>query len=507
MNSLHAFDPYFRRKMKVRADGWLFAVAVFAIAAILFLPLPVQKYSSFSVEMLRPDNWASILAWFLTAAGFWLFWLRLWPADIRERGHFSSAILLALLQALLLRATVEFFVAWMPDLSWLPSSSWIWVPWFFIPGLAGILLGSRFGILLCFIDTFMLYLLARPGPFPLMGSLTAALAGILVLRRAPTRIRVLRAGTATGVILGLVGGVRTAMQPATISLIGAATIVPLLIGIFSAFLVLAVLPLLEWGLDELSDVSVIEYGTAHPLLDELRMKAPGTWYHSLNVADLAEKAAAQIGAKALFCKTSALYHDIGKLKEPALFAENTEGPSPHDHLDPQVSAQKIIDHVSYGLQLARKHRLPKPFLQIIAEHHGVSVVRFFYAKACQLQVENSGAKVDRALFCYPGPPPSTRESGLIALADAVEAASRSLPPGSDLRAFVWNLFAERITDGELAQCPLTLIDLAKVQEAFVAWLKSRNHFRPAYPAAGPEGLGPAILERAGFPQPPGAYYR
>jgi len=254
----------------------------------------------------------------------------------------------------------------------------------------------------------------------------------------------------------------------------------------SAFLVLAALPVMEWVLGELSDVTLVEYGADHVLLDELKAQAPGTWHHCLNVADRAEKAAAAIGARVLFCKTSALYYDIGKLKEPALFAENSAGPSPHDQLEPQQSAQKIIEHVSHGLALARKHRLPKPFREIIAEHHGVSVVRFFYAKALQPRPDGSCPKVDRALFSYPGPAPSTRESGIVALADAIEAASRSLASNlePDLRAFVRRLFADRICEGELAHCPLTLSDLAKVEAAFVVWLKGRNHYRPAYPTGG-----------------------
>lgn len=468
--------------MKPKADGWHFAVAVVAIAAVLFLPVPAAQPSLAVWRGFTAGDTTAILTWFLASAGFWAFRMRMWPADVRERRRFTSALLLMLLEALLLRGIIEFSAAWRPDYDWLPPRAWMWVPSFLIPGLTGILLGARFGVLLCGMGTLMLYLLANPGPWPLVGSLASALAGVLVLRRAPTRVRVLRAGMAAGGTLGLVSGLHTALRTPVAPIIAGAVIVPVLIGVVSAFLVLAILPLLEWVLGELSDVSVIEYGTEHPLLDELRAKAPGTWYHSLNVADLAEKAAARVGARALFCRTSALYHDIGKLKEPALFAENSDGPSPHEHLTAQVSAQRIIEHVTYGLELARKHKLPEPFREIIAEHHGISLVRFFYAKACQQQAQHGGAAVDKNLFCYPGPSPSTRESGIIALADAVEAGSRSLPSGSDVSAFVRELFAERVAEGELAQCPLTLADLARIQEAFIGWLKSRDHFRPAYPA-------------------------
>jgi len=315
--------------------------------------------------------------------------------------------------------------------------------------------------------------------------MVAALAGVLLLRRSPTRTRVLRAGTGAGFTLGAVAAVQYALQAKPLDAVSAAALLPICIGFLSAFLVLAILPVLEWMLGELSDVTLVEYGTDHRLLDQLRNEAPGTWNHSVNVADLSEKAAAEIGARALFCKTSALYHDVGKLKDPAIFAENNHGPSPHDQLDPLASAQKIKQHVTYGIELARKHHLPRAFREIIAEHHGISVVRFFYAKATKPRPDGSKPVVDRASFCYAGPPPSTRESGIIALADAVEAASRSLPlhQEAEIVALVRKLIADRISEGELAQCPLTLSDVARIESAFVSWLKARNHQRPLYPAS------------------------
>ena len=470
--------------MKSKADSWLFLIAVSAIAAVLFVDVPARDPSLSLLRQLKPLNLASVLAWLLTAAAFWGLKVRFWSSNPREGRRFSSSILLLVLQAVLLRATIELAAVYSPlTWSWLPKDGWVWVPWFLIPGLTGILLGERFGVMACVTGVLMLYLKADPGPWPLMGCLTAALVGILLLRRAPTRKRVLRAGTGTGLTLGIVAASYYAVHGAALDAVSAALLVPLFIGSLSAFLVLALLPVLEWMLGELSDVSLIEYGTDHRLLDQLRTEAPGTWHHSLNVADLAEKAAAEIGARALFCKTAALYHDIGKLREPAFFAENINGPSPHDQLKPEISAQIIIEHVSHGLELARKYRLPKAFREIIAEHHGVSVVRFFYAKACEPLPDGSPPSVERSLFCYQGPPPSTRESGIIALADTVEAASRSLSAQSepDLDVFVRKLIADRIFEGELAQCPLTLSDLARIELVFVGWLKGRNQFRPAYP--------------------------
>jgi putative nucleotidyltransferase with HDIG domain len=480
-------------------------MAVLAIGMVLFVPLPDGGRIWPPREALQPGVLVVMTSWLLAAAGFWGFRVRFWSGETRESGRLGKGAVLLVFQAVLLRAFHEAAAARVPPpWPWLPADAWVWMPWFLVPCLISILLGGRVGVLACLAGGLMLYLIANPGPWPLVGCATSALTGILLLRRSPTRGRVLRAGAGAGGVLGVVAGVQYSLQGALPDAIAAAVLGPLLMGFLSAFLVLAVLPVLEWMLGELSDVTLIEYGTDHRLLDELRTQAPGTWHHSLNVADLAEKAAAEVGARALFCKTAALYHDVGKLKDPALFAENNDGPSPHEDLEPHASARKIIEHVAYGLELARKHRLPKAFRAIIAEHHGVSLVRFFYAKACQPLPDGSQPNVDRRLFAYPGPAPATRESGIIALADAVEAASRSFPSRSEaeLRSFVSKLVADRVSEGELAECPLTLAELAKVEAAFVVWLRGRNHYRPAYPGTVAETAGAPLAEaeKEGAPQ-------
>ena len=474
--------------MKSKANAWLFVIAVVAIAVVLFMPLPALDPSLPLWDRLKPASFVSLLAWLFAAAGFWAFKARFWPNDPRACRQFRNGVCLLVLQGSLLRTAVELAAAYRPlPWPWLPPEAWIWVPWFLIPGLTGILLGGRLGVLVCLAGALMLYLLADPGPWPVIGCMVSALVGILLLRRSSTRSQVLRAGTGAGSTLGVVAAIHHGLQGAPVDAVSAAVLVPTSIGFLSALLLLAVLPVMEWILGELSDVTLIEYAADHRLLDQLRKEAPGTWHHSVNVADLSEEAAAEIGARVLFCKTAALYHDIGKLKEPAIFAENNDGPSPHDLLDPLASAQKIKDHITYGVELARKHRLPRAFREIIAEHHGISLVRFFYSKACEPLPDGSRPQVDRAAFCYAGPAPSTRESGIIALADAVEAASRSLSLRLDaeILAFVRKLIADRISEGELAQCPLTLSDLARIERAFARWLKGRNHHRPAYPAIVP----------------------
>jgi putative nucleotidyltransferase with HDIG domain len=305
-------------------------------------------------------------------------------------------------------------------------------------------------------------------------------------------------------LLGCVGFVQGLRTGAPVTLIAASAGAPLASALVSAVVIIMLLPVIEWLLGEISDISLTEYGCEHPLLDQLKERAPGTWHHTLNVADLAEKAAAAIGARPLLCKTAALYHDIGKLKDPGIFAENIDGPSPHEQLDPKISAQRIIEHVSYGLELARKYRLPRAFRQIIAEHHGSTTVRYFYAKARAQLREGDDPEALRRTFSYPGPRPASRESGIVSLADMIEAATRAKELKSDLetRCYVRSLIAERVSEGELAHCPLTLAELALAEGVFFTWVKARHHNRPAYPKAVAElGASPEWSKAAGAVQP------
>jgi putative nucleotidyltransferase with HDIG domain len=468
-----------------QSGGWVLALGTLAAAAALYVPLPRPGTAESSMDWLGPGDLGAILALFLATAGFRVFRKRLWPKGPHESRRLRSGVILAVTQAVLLRAAVEFdYRTEVLPWRWWPTGAWLWTPWFITTGLGAMLLGSRLAVLISLTGVLMLYLKADPGPLPLVGCLVASLYGIVLLRR-PTRDRVLRAGAAAGLLLGVVAFADGLQTGASLPAVAAMAVSPAVIALLSGFIVLAFLPVMEWALGELSDVSLVEYGSDHPLLDLLKEQAPGTWHHSLNVADLAEKAAAAIGARSLFCRTAALYHDIGKLKEPSIFAENISGPSPHEELPPRVSAQRIIEHVTYGLELARKHRLPKAFREIIAEHHGISVVRFFYQKACAQLGESEDPESLRPFFTYPGPPPSSRESGIIALADTVEAATRTLVTKSDreARSYVRKLIADRVAEGELAQCPLTVAELALAEQTFVTWVIARNHQRPAYPKA------------------------
>jgi putative nucleotidyltransferase with HDIG domain len=222
----------------------------------------------------------------------------------------------------------------------------------------------------------------------------------------------------------------------------------------------------------------------HPLMQFILRNAPGTYQHSLQVANLAEQAAEQIGADPLLTRVGSLYHDAGKAVNPAYFIENQlpGDPNPHDQLDPIVSAAEIIRHVTEGLELARKYRLPRRIQAFITEHHGDALTRYQYVRA----VEDAGgdeSRVDAEMFRYPGPRPQSRETALLMLADACEAKVRADRPKdeTELKALIQNQIDVRVKSGQLDSTNLTLRDLASIADSFTATLRGIYHPRIQYP--------------------------
>ncbi|HLT46322.1 MAG TPA: HDIG domain-containing protein [Rubricoccaceae bacterium] len=243
-----------------------------------------------------------------------------------------------------------------------------------------------------------------------------------------------------------------------------------------------------WGLERgfrvTTDLALLELSdTNRPLLKELSLRAPGTFNHSLQVANLAEAAADAVGANALRARVGALYHDIGKMLKPEYFIENQQpGENPHDRITPYMSALIIASHVKDGLELGREHHLPQVVLDFIPTHHGTTMMEFFYRRAMEQQGEND-PPVDEAEFRYPGPRPSTAEQAIVMLADSVEAASRSLdkPTPRRLEALIDAIFRARTEDGQLGGSPITFADLSRIKETFLSILCGIYHFRVKYP--------------------------
>ncbi len=251
-----------------------------------------------------------------------------------------------------------------------------------------------------------------------------------------------------------------------------------------AVLVIGLLPILESIFHVMTDMTLMEYmDPNNELLRRLSVEAPGTYQHCLVVGNLAETAARAIGANGLFCRVATLYHDIGKLFNPHYFTENQLGGfNIHQLLTPMESTQVIIAHVPEGEALARKHKLPQSFIDIIVEHHGTTLVYFFYHKQLQ-QMDGDPSAVDEKLFRYPGPKPHTKESAIIMLSDTVEAASRSLDEITEeaLTAMVDKLVKEKADDNQLDECQLTFEELGIVKRTLVKTLAITGHLRVKYP--------------------------
>jgi putative nucleotidyltransferase with HDIG domain len=231
----------------------------------------------------------------------------------------------------------------------------------------------------------------------------------------------------------------------------------------------------------------------HPLLRQLLLKAPGTYHHTIVVSNLAERAASAIGADAYLARVGAYYHDIGKTVRPYFFTENiSEDSSPHAKLDPLTSAQIIISHVSDGLDLARKYHLPGRIQDFIAEHHGRSLVQYFYREA--MKEAKDGDVVREEDFRYPGPSPRSKETAIMLLADTCEAAVRAIRPNTreDLEALVDKLIDERVAEGELNDCNLTFRELQSIKSIFIQVLQGVHHPRIKYPEPVAAKSTPAI---------------
>ncbi len=273
-----------------------------------------------------------------------------------------------------------------------------------------------------------------------------------------------------------------AAEGASLKTLGVRSLVGLCNPVAAIALALFLLPIVEPVIGVASDLTLLELADLnHPLLKEMALESQGTYHHSQVVSQLAEQAARAVGANALLTRVGALFHDIGKLAKPDYFVENQRGGvNRHDELSPRMSALVVASHVKEGIELGRRWRLPQAVIDFIPEHHGTSVMEYFYHKALEADNQDT-VKVDD--FRYPGPKPHCRETAILMLADAVEAAARSLakPTPGRLREVTKQVIDRRLLSGELDDAPLTMADLARVREAFVLLLTGIHHARISYP--------------------------
>lgn len=363
--------------------------------------------------------------------------------------------------------------------------------------LATLLLSAREGLLMAILTTIAGLLLGFTNGPQVVATLVWSIAAVTAMAFWTERRRVVVVGTAVVVTGALAAFLSEIAEGMSFSSGGQAALYAVGGGLLSAILAYGLLPFFESVFGLTTDIRLLELGSpAHPLMRELMTQAPGTYAHSVATANLAEAGAEEVGAKPLLARVGAYYHDIGKIRRPGFFYENLSGgQNPHDATRPTLSALIITAHVRDGVELSRQYQLPEEIEQIIRQHHGTSLVRYFYNKAAE-----SDAGVYEADFRYQGERPQSREAALVMLADASEAAVRALkkPSSTRVEATVRKVVDEKLADGQLDDADLTLADIERIIKTYSRILSSMYHARVEYP--GNASRRPAHADKRHEPQ-------
>src|SRR5437667_2661685 len=396
-----------------------------------------------------------------------------------------------------------------------PEMGGLITPYAFAPLVLSVLLGRQHGLYAAFFVSLWSSMLFGPIDAPLLiTSLISGFTAVSMTLQVRRRSKLIRAGFYVGLAIwllsltfGLIGPINWFYPAANDwGMLGVQSALAIGNGIVTATLVGGALPMLEHLFGITTDISWLEASDLnHPLLRRMTIEAPGTYHHSLVVANLAEAAAEAISANATLCRVCSYFHDVGKLIKPEYFTENMNFErNPHDDLAPTMSALIILAHVKEGVDLALKYKLNQRVIDIIQEHHGTSLVYYFYQRALQQHEDaRAGGKIMKLReddipdvreesFRYSGPKPQTKESAIVSLADMVESASRSLekPTPQKIESLVNDLIQERISDRQLDDCDVTLGELKIVAERFRFTLLMMLHTRIAYPKQGTKTSGP-----------------
>ena len=397
----------------------------------------------------------------------------------------SEAYLVAGLSALYIAGSV--FVRNIP-IEAFPAS--VVVPTALVMVLPSILIHARLALLLSMTLPLAAFL---TGSFDTASYVFALVSGVVAaysLQGAEKRMDLVKAGLIIAVTNILVMVAILLWQRSAAAVYPQALFWAAFNGVASGMLVLGVLPLFENALNAATSFRLIELSDLNaPILRRLFTTAPGTYSHSVLVANLAESACIDIGANPLLARVSSYYHDLGKMENPDYFVENQTDRNRHDAMAPRLSATVIRSHVKLGVEKARHLKLPREVIDIINEHHGNSVISWFYDKARKQEGKDpKNAPVNTEDFCYPGLPPRSRESAVVMLADVTEAAVRTLekPTAVKIEKFIQGLFAKKVEQGQLAQSELSFRDLETIKNSFVRLLVAYYHSRIEYPKADDE---------------------
>ena len=424
------------------------------------------------------------------------------PQTFRQNSTVTLMLTIIVLQLLLVKLSEHVASTFAPG----GGFQFLVEPYIFAPMVLSLLVGRRHGTFaVVYASLFGGMTVARDEAFVfVIFSMICGFVAIYLTNQVRKRSRLVVAGAYAGLACVLLaftlGQIQWPGFDATLvqwEMVAKQAMSAILVSTLTAVVVSGLLPLLEALFRITTDVSWIELADLnHPLLKRMTIEAPGTYHHSLVVATLAETAAEEIGANAIMCRVCSYFHDIGKMNKPVYFVENIgDAPNPHDELTPNMSALIVMAHVKDGVDMAIQYKLNPQIVNVIQEHHGTSLIQFFYHRALKLrdevqqQFEDGKAheedipEVKEESFRYSGPKPRTRESAIISLADSVESASRSLqkPTPKKIDELIESIFRDRLNDGQLDDAALTLEDLATIKRSFAATLRSMMHTRIEYP--------------------------
>lgn len=467
----------------------------------------VQAYRKVQNQLQNPSIFSSklfierlILSSVLLAAIFIYLKQGLRETDKRNRA-IAIAALSILLNLVIMRLIIE-----LGAISFGGSRQWLSIlpyatPSALAPILIAVLVGTGPAILAALVISVLFALMQDNAIDLLLIAFLSGVVGSYFAAGTRQRANLVRAGFMSAVVAAFAAALIAGINNFGWALIGQQIVLTLIVGGLTGMLSVGLLTFFEQVFKVTSEITLLELTDFnHPLLRRMQVEAPGTYHHSLMVANLAENAAAKIGASPLLCRAACLYHDIGKLVKPDYFTENqSSGVNPHDEQTPSISALVIKAHIKEGIELARYHNLPRILIDVIRQHHGTSLIQYFYFLAQKkeaVQEASSPSKnskssnsnkdtiqVDESTYRYDGPKPDFKESAIIFFADSVEAASRSLKKVSQpaVEDLIESIFRSKIEDGQLDKCPLTFQELKQIRSSFARTLLNMLHARIEYP--------------------------
>lgn len=491
--SENAFSEVMRSSWQVCGLLFLF----FAALVSFWIILSANETSIFAGNPVQ-----AVVVVTVIAATLMVHWHVSLPQTFRQNSTVALMLSVIVIQLLLVKLSEYVATTFAPG----GGFRFLVEPYIFAPIVLSLLVGRRHGTFaVVYASLFGGMTVAKEEAFLfVIFSMITGFVAIYLTNQVRKRNRLVIAGVYAGIAcvflaftLGQITWPGLDANTSQWEMVGKQALSAILVSTLTAVVVSGLLPLLEALFRITTDVSWIELADLnHPLLKRMTIEAPGTYHHSLVVATLAETAAEEIGANPIMCRVCSYFHDIGKMNKPAYFVENIgEAANPHDELTPNMSALIVMAHVKDGVDLAIKYKLNTDIVNVIREHHGTSLIRFFYHRALkhreevEKQVEEGKAheedipEVKEESFRYAGPRPRTRESAIISLADSVESASRSLqkPTPKKIEELIDDIFRDRLNDGQLDDAALTLEDLATIRHSFATTLRSMMHTRIEYP--------------------------